>query len=241
MPRTRYRTEQSVTELRQAEVELSGRSAPAPGLQEARGQRVDVRPLAEGGRRLAPRPGKALEGARASKHAAEEAGGRPGTRQQDSPRGGLGKLLSPSRRRPAVVLVQHRLGVSERRACRVLSQARSTHRHRPVVPDDEPQLVARLIEVTTLSGRDGYRRSTGLLRGEGWTVNHQRIERLWRRDGLTGPQKQPKRGRLWLADGSCIRRRPEYRHHVWAYDCVADRTHDGRPLKILTIVEVAVA
>ena len=136
-----------------------------------------------------------------------------------------------------MVHVQHRLGVSERRACRVLSQARSTHRHRPVVPDDEPQLVARLIELATQYGRYGYRRITGLLRGEGWTVNHKRIERLWRREGLKVPQKQPKRGRLWLADGSCIRRRPEYRHHVWAYDFVADRTHDGRPLKILAIVE----
>ena len=89
---------------------------------------------------------------------------------------------------------------------------------------------------------DGRRRgmggmAIGLLRGEGWTVNHKRIERLWRREGLKVPQKQPKRGRLWLADGSCIRRRPEYRHHVWAYDFVADRTQDGRPLKILTIVE----
>ena len=136
-----------------------------------------------------------------------------------------------------MVHVQHRLGVSERRACRVLSQARSTHRHRPVVPDDEPRLVARLIELATRYGRYGYRRITGLLRGEGWHVNHKRVERLWRREGLNVPQKQPQRGRLWLADGSCIRRRPEYRHHVWAYDVVADRTHDGRPLKILTIVE----
>ena len=68
-------------------------------------------------------------------------------------------------------------------------------------------------------------------------MNHKRVERLWRREGLKVPQKQPKRGRLWLADGSCIRRRPEYRHHVWAYDFVADRTHDGRPLKILTVVD----
>ena len=95
-------------------------------------------------------------------------------------------------------------------------------------------MVARLIEVAT---QYGYRRITGLLRGEGWTVNHKRLERLWRREGLNVPQKQPKRGRLWLADGSCIRQRPEYQHHVWAYDFVADRTHDGRPLKILTIVE----
>ena len=135
------------------------------------------------------------------------------------------------------MLVQHRLGVSERRACRVLSQARSTHRHRPVVPNDEPRLVARLIELATMYGRYGYRRITGLLRGEWWHVNHKRVERLWRREGLKVPQKQPKRGRLWLADGSCVRRRPAYRHHVWAYDFVADRTHDGRPLKILTVVE----
>ena len=95
----------------------------------------------------------------------------------------------------------------------------------------------RVGDEVTRYGRYGYRRITGLLRGEGWAVNHKRVERLWRREGLNVPQKQPKRGRLWLADGSCLRRRPEYRHHVWAYDFVADRTQDGRPLKILTIVE----
>ena len=133
--------------------------------------------------------------------------------------------------------VRTRLGVSERRACRVMGHARSTHRHLARLPDDEPRLVSRMIELATAYGRYGYRRITGLLRGEGWTVNHKRVERLWRREGLKVPQKQPKRGRLWLADGSCIRRRPEYRHHVWAYDFVADRTHDGRPLKILTVVD----
>ena len=86
-------------------------------------------------------------------------------------------------------------------------------------------------------GRYGYRRITALLRREGWQVNHKRVERLWRREGLKVPQKQPKRGRLWLNDGSCIRRRPEYRSHVWSYDFVADRTHDGRALKMLTIVD----
>ena len=68
-------------------------------------------------------------------------------------------------------------------------------------------------------------------------VNHKRVERLWRREGLNVPQKQPKRGRLWLADGSCVRRRPTYWHHVWAYDFVAERTHDGRPVKILAVVD----
>ena len=134
-------------------------------------------------------------------------------------------------------MVRHRLSVSERRACRVLGQARSTHRHRAVVSDDEPRLVDRIIELATQYGRYGYRRITGLLRGEGWRVNHKRVERLWRREGLKVPQKQPKRGRLWLTDGSCIRCRPAYRHHVWAYDFVTARTHDGRPLKILAVVE----
>ena len=95
----------------------------------------------------------------------------------------------------------------------------------------------QMIELATRYGRYGYRRITGLLRWSGWRVNHKRIERLWRREGLKVPKKQPKRGRLWLNDGSCIRRRPERRNHVWAYDFVSDRTHDGRPLKMLTIVD----
>ncbi len=105
------------------------------------------------------------------------------------------------------------------------------------VPDDEPRMVARMMALATRYGRYGYRRITALLRGEGWLVNHKRVERLWRREGLKVPQRQPKRGRLWLADGSCVRRRPTYRHHVWAYDFVAERTHEGRPLKILAVVD----
>ena len=99
------------------------------------------------------------------------------------------------------------------------------------------RLVERIIALATQYGRSGYRRITGLLRGEGWRVNHKRVERLWRREGLKVPQKQPKRGRLWLTDGSCVRCRPAYRLHVWAYDFLTARTHDGRPLKILTVVE----
>ena len=134
-------------------------------------------------------------------------------------------------------MVRHQLGVSERRACRVLGHARSTHRHRARVPDNELRLVERIIALATQYGRYGYRRITGLLRGEDWRVNHKRVERLWRREGLKVPQKQPKRGRLWLTDGSCVRCRPAYRLHVWAYDFLTARTHDGRPLKILTVVE----
>ncbi len=97
--------------------------------------------------------------------------------------------------------------------------------------------MAQMIEWATRYGRYGYRRITGLLRWDGWCVNHKRIERLWRREGLKVPKKQPKRSRLWLGDGSCIRLRPEHRNHVWAYDFVADRTRDGRSLKMLTIVD----
>ena len=133
--------------------------------------------------------------------------------------------------------VQEQLGVSEYRACRVLSQPRSTQRHRSPITDDEAKLVARIIELASLYGRYGYRRITALLRREGWKVNHKRVERLWRKEGLKVPQKQPKRGRLWLNDGSCIRRRPEHPNHVWSYDITMARTQDGRPLRLLTVMD----
>jgi transposase InsO family protein len=105
------------------------------------------------------------------------------------------------------------------------------------VPDDEAKLVERMTELATEYGRYGYRRITALLRREGWRVNHKRIERLWRREGLKVPQRQPKRGRLWLNDGSCVRRRAEHRNHVWSYDFAFERTHDGRPLRVLVVVD----
>ncbi len=127
--------------------------------------------------------------------------------------------------------------MSERRACRVLNQPRATQRYEPKVSNDEAALTKRIIEVACEYGRYGYRRVTALLRQEGWHVNHKRVERIWRREGLKVPQKQPRRGRLWLNDGSCIRLRPQYRDHVWAYDFVSVRTHDGRPLRLLVIVD----
>ncbi len=127
--------------------------------------------------------------------------------------------------------------VSERRACRVLNQPRATQRYEPKVSNDEAALTKRIIEMACEYGRYGYRRVTALLRQEGWQVNHKRVERIWRHEGLKVPQKQPRRGRLWLNDGSCIRLRPQYPDHVWAYDFVSVRTHDGRPLRLLVIVD----
>ena len=127
--------------------------------------------------------------------------------------------------------------MSERLACRVLGQHRSTQRKVPTTPDDEAALTAEIIALARQYGRYGYRRVTALLRQAGWWTNHKRVERIWRREGLKVPSKQPKRGRLWLTDGSCIRLRPEYPNHVWSYDFVEDRTHDGRKYRMLNVLD----
>jgi transposase InsO family protein len=97
-------------------------------------------------------------------------------------------------------------------------------------------LTADIIELARQYGRYGYRRITALLRRAGWMVNKKRVERIWRCEGLKVPLKQPKRGRLWLNDGSCIRLRPERPNHVWSYDFVADRTHDGKAFRKLKAI-----
>ena len=129
------------------------------------------------------------------------------------------------------------LTVPERRACCVLGQVRRTQRYTPRVPDDEELLTRSIVSLASEYGRYGYRRITALLRGDGWRVNHKRVERIWRQEGLKVPGRQPKRGRLWPNDGSCIRLRPEHGNYVWAYDFIFDRTREGRPLKLLTGVD----
>jgi putative transposase len=133
--------------------------------------------------------------------------------------------------------VRAELGLSERRVCQALGQHRSTQRKIPTTPDDEAALTADVIALALQYGRYGYRRITALLREAGWRVNKKRVERIWRQEGLKVPQKQPKKGRLWLNDGSCIRLRPEYPNHVWSYDFVEDRTHDGRKFRMLNIID----
>jgi putative transposase len=129
------------------------------------------------------------------------------------------------------------LGVPERRACRVLGQHRSTQRKPPSAPDDEVALTADIVALATRYGRYGYRRITALLQAAGWVVNRKRVERLWRREGLKVPARQSKKGRLWLNDGSCTRLRPEHANHVWSYDFVEDRTHDGRKYRMLNVID----
>lgn len=105
------------------------------------------------------------------------------------------------------------------------------------MPDDEPKLVRRMVELACLYGRYGYRLIGAMLRTEGFIVNHKRVERLWRREGLKVPKKQPKRGRLWLNDGSCVRLRPAYKDHVWSYDFMMTWTSDGKPLRLLNLID----
>ncbi len=98
-------------------------------------------------------------------------------------------------------------------------------------------MTEEIVELASRYGRYGYRRVTALLRMEGWDVNHKRVERIWRREGLKVPAKQPKRGRLWLNDGSCVRLRPQGPNHVWAYDFVLVRTQDSRAVRLLTVID----
>ena len=133
--------------------------------------------------------------------------------------------------------VRQRLGASERHACRVLGLSRSTQHRRRKVRADEAALRSDVVRLASRFGRYGYRQITNLLRIEGWWVNHKRVERIWREEGLKVPRRQPKRGRLWLNDGSCIRLRPLHKNHVWSYDFVNTRTHEGRPLKLLTVLD----
>jgi transposase InsO family protein len=149
----------------------------------------------------------------------------------------LKRTLSPSRRRKCIDQVRQVTGISERRACRTLGQHRSTQRKVPRGRADEERLREDIIELARQYGRYGYRIVTGLLNQAGWHVNHKRVERIWKREGLKVPPKQRKKARLWLNDGSCVRLRPERPNHVWSYDFVQDRTDDGRAYRTLNIID----
>src|SRR5215208_1587302 len=147
------------------------------------------------------------------------------------PKGGeSGKLLSPTRRRAAVEHVRRHLGVSVRRAGRVISQPRSSQRYEGRKADRDRALLERMVRLSRENPRYGYRRVWALLRREGWPVNKKRVHRLWREEGLKVPEKQHKRRRLLLGgnENGCTRRRAEHKDHVWSYDFVMDLTEEGR-------------
>jgi transposase InsO family protein len=168
-----------------------------------------------------------------------------GTGQSNLEGGRLGKLLSPAKRRRVGGKCSRRSRPKEgiRASCLPDSpahankgQSRSTQGRKRNVPRDEPRLVRRMVRLAGEYGRYGYRRIRAMLRREGWRVNHKRIERLCRREWLKVPARQ-QRKRLWLGDGTCVRLRPTFKNHVWSDDFVHAQPHDGRPLRLLTLMD----
>ena len=127
--------------------------------------------------------------------------------------------------------------MSERHACQLLGQWRGTQRYAPILRSAEDGLTRAIIALATRYGRYGYRRITALLQGAGWQVGKDRVQRIWRREGLRVPQKQRPRGRLWWNEGSCVRLRPGRANHVWSYDFVSAMTHKGRSLRLRTLID----
>src|SRR5215210_422134 len=219
----------------------AGRRSFGPrGRQEAGNQRGDLPPLAQPVWRHEGRRDEAPQGVGEGERPLKEDSRRAGGRHRHPKGGESGKLLSPTRRRAAVEHVGRRLGVSERRACRVIAQPRSSQRYEGRKADRDRALVERMIELSRENPRYGYRRVWAMLRQEGWRVNKKRVHRLWRREGLKVPDKQRKRRRLEQgkrSENSCTKRKADRKDHVWSYDFVMDRTQDGRRLKMMPMVD----
>src|SRR5271167_4175654 len=206
-------------------------------MQGCRDRGADLLPLAQGVRRSAGGPGEAAQGAGTGELEAEAVSSEPKPGQPCVEGFRLGKLLSPERRRIAAEHAQQKHGMTERRACRLANQPRGTQRYRAIRREDEDALTQEIVQLASQYGRYGYRRITALLQRAGWKVGKDRVERIWRREGLKVPQKQKPRGRLWLNNGSCVRLRPTHRNHVWSYDFVSARTHDGRSVRLLNLID----
>jgi putative transposase len=145
--------------------------------------------------------------------------------------------VSPSRKRQAVCELRDQFAASERRACRVLGQPRSSQRRKSKPRDDEAALTRRMRELVRERPRFGYRRIAALLRRDGWRANPKRIYRLWRQEGLKVPRKKRKRRSLGLSENACHCRRAERPDHVWTWDFIFDRTTSGSALKWLSVVD----
>ncbi len=127
--------------------------------------------------------------------------------------------------------------ISERRACKILNQSRSSQRYTAIYRPEEDRLTRDILELSQLYGRYGYKRVTALLQEKGWEINKKRVFRIWRALGLKVPKKQKKRARLWDQEGSCIRLRPERPNHVWSYDFMMDKTHNGKTIKLFNVID----
>jgi putative transposase len=134
-------------------------------------------------------------------------------------------------------MLQDRLGLSERRACRVAGQNRSTQRHCPQVTSDDAALRRRLRKISEQRPRWGYRRAHGHLLSEGLSLNRKRVQRIWREEGLRVPARAKKRRRLGESTTAADRLKAEHPNHVWALDYQHDATDDGRELKFLNVVD----
>jgi putative transposase len=237
MPKKRYTPEEIVAKLRQVDVLVSQGQNIADAIRQIGVSEVTYYRWRQEYGGLKTEQVKRLKELETENARLSQGDLRPDAGQAHSAGGSPGKLLSPARRRACIEQVREVMHVSERRACAALGQHRSTQRKVPRGRDDEERLTADTIALARQYGRYGYRKIAGLLEQAGWLVNDKRVERIWRREGLKVPHKQPKRGRLWLADGSCIRLRPEHRNHVWSYDFVEDRTHDGRKYRMLNVID----
>ena len=149
--------------------------------------------------------------------------------------------MSPERRRRTIAGVRRRLGsdkVSERRACRVLGQPRSTQRYRSRRREDEPRLLGEMRSLARQRPRFGAERIHELLVVRDWRVNHKRVHRLWKQENMQVPRRQHRRRRLpGCSENSCVRHRAEHKDHVWSYDFLSDRTEDGRQLRLLSVID----
>ena len=203
--------------------------------------RFHPRPIIDGAKNMgdmnttqatqAERPGK-------REPAAQETGRRFVIGQCHLEGGAVKKVVSPDRRRAGGRPSDGNARMcQQRRACRVIGQPRATQRYPKRIDEDEEILREQIVSLASRYGRYGYRRVTAMLRNEGWLVNHKRVERIWRQEGLKVPSKQPKRGRLWRNDGSIVRLRPAFPKHVWSYDFMHDRTHNGVPFRILNVID----
>ncbi len=127
--------------------------------------------------------------------------------------------------------------LSERRACRTLKQPRMTQRYEPMQPDKDKPLIAAMKRLAGKHMRYGYRFITAKLRQEGWQVNHKRVQRLWRKEGLQVPYRQKRKKSHGSFENACFVKKAEYVNHVWTYDFIEDATEDGRKLKFLTVLD----